>query len=239
MARTKISVSEVFGSGVPRLVVEYPDDLYSSASTTFTDTTCVIGGSPDLTILALNMRCWALTTGAEFTFGKITDVDDGTDTITVEEWSNGTPPNGATLYVNGWVIDLPYCETLVERFEPDYIVHPLYGGFAGARLISRWRGWKYTADLVYSTYLSGETLYDLRPALNMDVDDKLILIPRKSAPGFQYNVIYAETISVAPFGYQKGHKGVIIKLRGTENVGEWPIQAGYGFNYARDYGTGL
>lgn len=72
----------------------------SSVSTTFTSTTAVDGSAWDLssavTALAQGLN---LTASAGGSTGVITDVNDGTDTITVSSWAGGTPANGSQVEI--------------------------------------------------------------------------------------------------------------------------------------------
>lgn len=51
-------------------------------------------------------------------------------------------------------IELPYCESLIETFEPEIYQQKLYNG----TITSRIAGWWYRAKLSYQQYLSTEDL---------------------------------------------------------------------------------
>jgi len=232
--------TRINGSGKPRVLVIKNNAAYtSSSSTTFTATTVAIGGTVSLATVRAGMRARSYVTRASLpsleVYGRITAVNDSTDTITVAEWVGGTPTDGQVVTVDGYVIDLPYCQGLVETFSPDQLIHSLYR----SRKASVFYGWKYSVTLDYSVWIAADTLINLSQALNISAGDKIVLIPRVDKPGTSYNVIYSGDISLQRFGYGPGHKGVQLSFVSTENVA-WPIPtSGYGFGYGTNYGTQL
>lgn len=68
--------------------------LTSSSNTTFSTTTAVDGDTWDLS----NVRVGDVVS-ADGSIGTITAINDGTDTLTVASWDNGTPSNGSTATV--------------------------------------------------------------------------------------------------------------------------------------------
>lgn len=165
-------------------------------------------------------------------YGKVTAV--AASVLTVDAWRGGTPTNGDVFVVDGWIVDLPRCQSLNETFEPDQLVHNLFR----SRKETKFFGYKYRCVLDYSRYIMADTLIDLREQLNLKEDDRLVLIPRADKPNFQYNVYLAEPINLALFGKSAGHKGVTFVLQGKENV-NFPTLSGYGFGYGTNYGTQL
>ena len=179
---------------------------------------------------------------AEPVWARVFDVDNTNKiiyldpTIGTDGWVGGLPTNGQVITVDGWVIQLPYCYSLVETFTPEQLVHKLFR----ARIESKQYGYRYQASLDYAQWISADTLVDLEDALNLGEDDKLVLIPRIDVPGYSYNVKW-QTVpqNISRYGKGPGHKGLTCKFEGT-NLYEWPIAtAGYGYAYATDYGTGL
>ncbi len=179
------------------------------------------------------------------TYGKIKALDESASPrkLTVDKWVPSTPTGGQSFTVDGWITDLPRCQQLTEVFTPDVLVHNLFRGTTGTpRRETKFYGWRYAAILDYSDFISADTLIDMRQELGMRKDDKLILIPREDVPGFQYNVYYAEPIEIAldsantPFPH---YEKAAFVFSSTENLTAWNITAGYGFNYAADYGNSL
>ena len=232
--------NRINGDGKPRILVIKEDPAYTSSGTTaFTSTTATETGTPVLSAVRAGMRIRSLVVRAGSpsleVYARITAVNDTTDTITVAEWIGGTPTNAQPFVVDGYVIDLPYCYALIEKFSPDQLIHRLWR----SRKSSVFFGWGYGAHLDYSQWIAADTLIDMYHALNISGADKIILIPRVDKPGNNYNVIYDGDINIQRFGKGPGHRGVSFAFVGTENVA-WPIpQSGYGFNYSYDFGTGL
>lgn len=230
----------ICGDGKPRILVIKQTAHYSSSGTTsYTATTAAETGTPSLKAVRAGMRIRSTVTRSGLpdleVYGRITAVNDTTDTITVAEWIGGTPTNANAFVVDGYVIDLPYCYALVERFVPDQTVHRLYR----SRKSSVFYGWQYRATLDYSQWISADTLISMESALNISGTDRLVLIPRVDDPGTNYNVIYDGEISIQRYGKGPGHRGPVFSFSGTENVA-WPIPTGgYGFEYAYEYGTQL
>lgn len=228
------------GNGKPRIIVLKSAAIYTSTTgTTYTSNTVVETGSPSFSMIRAGMRVSSYQTRSGkpdlLVYGKITAVNDTTDTITVSEWVGGMPTNGKAFAVDGWVIDLPYCYALLETFKPDLLIHNLYR----SRKVAKLFGWEYSATLDYSKHISADTLINLDPALNMGETDELILIPRVDKPGNCYRVIYGGAVNIQRYGLGDGHSGVVLAFAGCENVA-WPIPtAGYGFQYAAVYGTQL
>lgn len=165
-------------------------------------------------------------------WGKVIAIDSGS--LRVDAWYGGTPTNGQICYRDGWVIDLPYCQELVETFTPDQLVHHLYRSRKSALFF----GWGYEAQLNYAEYIDANTLLDLRPAMSKRTDDALVLIPRIDRPGRQYNVIFNGEVDLARHQMQ-GHRKVVLKFQGTENVTFPTPSSGYGFGYGKNYGHQL
>jgi len=197
--------------------------------------------TPDFRLVRVGMRIASrlVTAGSSDreVYAKVKTVDDILNVITISDdgWVYGQPTNGQAFSVDGWVIDLPYSEELLETFSPDLLEHNLYR----SRIVSKFFGWKYRASVDYSTRILADTLIDMEPALNIERDDKIVLIPRADKPGYNYNCVYGGDISVARYGQSPGHKGFIVSFKGTENVA-WPIpRSGYGFQTGEAYGIGL
>ena len=129
-------------------------------------------------------------------------------------------------------IDLPRCQEMTEIFTPDQLIHKL----RRSRKDTKFYGWEYRCILDYSTYTTGDMLDDLRPALNLGEDDRLILIPRKDAPEFQYNVLFVDPINLSLYGKSPGYRKPVFVFDAKELVASFPIRDGYGTHYATNYG---
>lgn len=232
--------TSISGTGRPRMIVKKKTNTYASSGTTaYTATTVSETGTPALSAIRAGMRIVSTVTRSSLppleVYARVVSVNDTTDVITVAEWVGGTPTDTNAFTVNGWVIDLPYCQSLVEEFEPDQLIHNLYRSRRSAKFF----GWQYSARLDYAAWISADTLIDAGVIFNLEEDDELVLVPRVDKPGYNYRVLYDGPIPISRFGKAAGHKGVVLPFRGTANV-PWPIpQSGYGFEYSYDYGTQL
>lgn len=226
----------ISGEGRPRVVVIWPNELssiigndppvYTSTSVTSTN----IG----LTAVKLNMRVasYRVISGQpnRLVWGKVTAID--TNELTVDQWVGGTPTDGQYCFMNGWVIDLPYCQELLETFTPDQLVHSLFR----SRREVVFFGWKYAAQLNYSDFIRADVLLALRPALNMREFDRLLLIPRVDRMMRQYNVMYDGEVQIARHA-TRGHKKVVFRFKAKENV-QFPIPTkGWGYGYGKAFGS--
>lgn len=233
------SAIEIKGVGKPRVIITKPTDTYSSAATTFAATSLTIAGTVDLSAVQVGMRVHAMYVSGAIMYdcyAKITAVNDSTDVITVDAWYPTTPTNAQTAYVNGYIVDLPYCYRLSETYTPDVRVHPLYR----SRVAVKHYGWKYRAMLDYSVHISADALLNAGPIMALSEGDSLLLIPHVDEPGYCYNVYHAADVSMARFGKAGGYSGFAFVFQGTENV-PWPVpRSGYGFSYSAGlYGTCL
>jgi len=231
--------THINGIGLPRLIL-ISDTVYTSGSgTTYTSTTVTETGSPVLSAIVAGMRIssFAVIAGQpdKPVYAKVVSKDDTSDIITVDEWIGGTPTNGQIYVVDGWIVDLPRTQEMTEEFDPDQIVHQLYRG----RVKTKFYGWKYRCILDYSKYILADTMVAMRPMLSAKTTDRLILIPRRDVPGFNYNVYYDDMIALTKFALQPGYRKIGFAFAGKELLASFPIISGYGFGYAQNYGTQL
>lgn len=235
-----MSTQSINGVGKPRLIV-VKETIWSSSSTTFISTGVTIGGAPNLNSLGVRVNqriaSYAVIAGQpnKPVFGKITAIDDVTDFITVDEWVGGTPTNGQTVKGDGWVVDLPRCQDMTEQFTPDVLVHYLWR----SRKKAKQYGWIYKCILDYAKYMSADDILAMQQVLNLKPNDKLVLIPRRDNTAFQYNVYYADTVSLSRFGKAGGHKKPVFVFDASEPLASWPLNTGYGTGYAMNYGIQL
>lgn len=233
------------GSGKPRLLVN-SDNAYASvpANSSYTATTATESGGVSLLAVRANMRIssmydpgggWPL----KQCYARVVSVNDSTDTITVDAWYPATPSNGQGFNVDGFVVDLPYCQELTETFEPDYLTHELYRGDEGIEVTTKFRGWKYTCSLDYGRYMGAGEYLKLRPALQTTTNKGMILIPRADQPRFNYVVYFDETVELSRFGLAPGYRKSVFVFRSVRNLPSWPLIDGYGTGYGENYGTQL
>lgn len=177
------------------------------------------------------------TSADRLRYARIISVDDANNKLTIDSWVGGTPTNGAAFKSDGWIADLPFTkkEGLIETFGPLVLVHPVWDD----RKLTKHRGFEYACVLDYSEGLYGDALILLRPHLNMQREDRLVLIPHVDKPEFSYNVYFSDPFDLAQFGEGLAHTKAVFKFVGKEKVSSFPIVSGYGSNYANDYGNGL
>lgn len=215
----------------------------STGTTAFTSTGITETGLPTFASVQVGMKVSSFRTvsGVDLpTFAKITA--KATGALTVDSWSNGTPTAGKRFLVDGWVTDLPYCNSLRERFEADDLVHELFAGDSGSIDEVKHRGWKYFLQLDYSQYIKADTLISMRDFLAASRRDRLIVIPRSDKPQLQYLVRFVEPVEMSRYGKSPGYKGVIFSFKAVANLPSFPIEnsrGGYGTGYAQNYGTNL
>lgn len=228
----------ISGEGKPRVVVVHATTIYDvSGATVFTATSVTLTGNTFVKVRERHrVRSYQVIAGQpnKLVWAKVTAINAGTYTVTVDAWVGGTPTNGQDLIFDGWVIDLPYCEELAETFAPDQLVHNLYQ----SRKDAEFYGYGYQAELNYDSLIEADVLLSLRPALNMNIDDALIFYPRSDRLGRGYNVMHGAAIKIARH-IDRSHKHVKFVFKGKENV-PFPIpNSGYGFGYATNYGHQL
>ena len=171
----------------------------------------------------------------EHNYAKVTGTEG--NKILIDEWTFGTPATDVVFRITGWIIDLPRCQELTEYFTPDTLIHHLYL----SKIDVEERGWFYKAELNYAQHIWGQTLLDAKRLFNTQLNTSLILLPRKDAPEFQYNVFFdpQAAIQLAMLGDSMGHRKVTLVFIGKETINNFPILEGYGTGYGNNYGNEL
>ena len=218
----------------------------SSGATVYSATGITETGTPTYGSVIIGMRVSSFKTvsGVDYpTFAKITAKATGVLTIdTIVGWSNGTPTDGKRFLVDGWIADLPYCQRLGEKFEADDLVHELYAGDSGSVDDVKHRGWKYYLKLDYSKYIEADTLISMRDFLSATKKDRLIVMPRVDKPGLNYEVRFVDPVELSRYGRSPGYKDSVFSFKVLANLPSFPIEnnrAGYGTQYAQNFGTNL
>lgn len=211
----------------------------STGTTTFDATHANESGSPAFLSFPTNTRISSYVVSGSLyspTFAKVTGKAVGI--LTVDGWTNGIPTGGQKFSIDGYIVDLSRTQGQPEKFTPDTLIHSLYGGDEGSKLDTKHRGYKYQCTLDFSQYASADMLMDLARVLRCAPNDRLILVPRKDTPKFQYNVYMSEAFELAKARLE-GYKKPIFVFTGKENVASYAVLGGYGTNYAADYGNCL
>lgn len=241
----------IHGQGTPRLIVELDTPLLDW--TYVYNPVQPVGYTVKLNasaVLSQNMIGYMLEVRVdkygEIVFcanGKITDIDATNKIVTVDRWyvpyiGNQTP---GAFYVVGslgqvrikdLVVDLPYCETLIEKFKEDSVKHSLYNG----KKTKRVKGFWYSATLDYSSYMSKATVEALHPIFQINRRN-MTLYPRNDNPNIFYKVDLADDFefTMAQIKKHLGHKSISVELEGLERLKTLNLltedPAGYGDSY--------
>jgi hypothetical protein len=131
------------------------------------------------------------------------------------------------------IVNLPYCEKVVETFTPVTIIHKVQGGKLALHI-----GFEYSCKLDYSNYADGQTLLNLQPSFTFstpqegNLGTRLILIPRLDAFGRNFNVTLVDPVSLSTVWPNIGHEGLVLKYDGLDILGTIPMKrSGYFSNY--------
>jgi len=133
-------------------------------------------------------------------------------------------------------VDLPFCESLIESFDPIAVEHEVQSG-----INAKEKGWQYSAVLNYEGYFDGDILLEMAKVFEFSkigdgalvgLSRNLILVPKKDAYRLSYPVIFAGAIDMSMLPENQGHAGIAFKFKGTKILGGIPaMQTNYGTNY--------
>lgn len=236
----------IHGTGKPRFVLPTGVILTDKTVGSSTSTSVTLAEATDLTTLdaqygLAGYEVWTKNSSAETTYGVIQSYNDGTDTLTVDEWSNGNPNATAALYIQGIAIDLPYCQRLTETFTPDFITKKLLSG----NIVRIKRGFYYSASLDYARYFHKDEMEVIRRLFNK-IMNGCGFYPRVDNKALFYAVDIdpESSISFYQLKNHQGHGGIIINIIGTQRLASIPFlepseTGGYGEDYGESYGYGL
>lgn len=152
-------------------------------------------------------------------WGKIVSYNLTEQTITVDSWRGGIPENGILprSEIGGKVIDLPYCQSLIETFTPDYLEpKKLFNG----NIIKKNRGYYYSAALDYSAYSDASLLNKLQDLFDTERTDSFIFYPRRDNIAINYLCELDEDSELTWAHHKKhqGHKYISINLKSVERL---------------------
>lgn len=210
-----MSSKVLHGEGKPRIIV--PTSVILSGNTRDAGTTWVeLDGSPTIPSTVRGKMVYTANVSAQITKGRIIDYNDTGDTLTVTGWDNGLPDPGAPYEVKGFNIDLPYCESLTETFQP--LFKPLKKYFSTKKKIRQLEGWYYYATLDYSSFMEFDTLTLLKPLFDTATLGEFTFLPRRDNPNvtYQCNLLPDGNFDIAQLTEHQGHKNVTIQLEGLE-----------------------
>jgi hypothetical protein len=226
----------IHGTGKPRIVA---DDIVSFtdtvASATATTVTLIAGGSSD-DIVGKLIR--SETAGDAITIAKGLSYNPGTKVVTIDEWLGGVPAPGKDIIFLGTVIDLPYCEALIESFAFDQFSKKLY---ANGRIKKTKRGKYYFAILNYARFFSKENMEQVEVLMNTN-QGSMLFYPRRDNLLINYVVDFPDdfVFQWQQRQFHSGHRLVIIQLEGLERLTAVDFSsAGALRGYGEDYADGM
>ena len=240
----------IAGSGKPRIVKEIAttdSEYYLTAGVTAYTTLGVTDSValPAQVRIGKRIRAKQITNigGLDYEllcWGKITGVNTGAKTITVDQWIGGTPTNTQFYAIDGYVADLPRCEKLTETFTPQLLIHSLWR----FRKATKDYGYAYACKLDYQNYGTPDMFAALKDVLQQTIqggDETYVLIPRMDKPGFNYNVYIEDGLDFILSQDQRYYEGFMMIWKGKDGVSRPPQVAysGYGCGYAQNYGIQL
>lgn len=237
----------IHGTGKPRISITSLTPIHSNAVKSVVGLVLELNVAVDLANLDLlhglvNAVVYSTNSSGQSTYGKIVSYSEtGGEYLTVESWSNSAPKVGNACWIQGYIIDLPYCQKLTESWFPDFIYTKLYGG----KIHTNKRGFYYVASLDYSGYAHKNTVLLFRQLLKKNTGS-VTFYPRVDNNAIAYKVeLSPETeITLSQIQQHAGHRNLIINLVGVERLSEIPIydgsvSGGYGDDYGTNYGVGL
>jgi hypothetical protein len=225
----------IHGEGKPRIVAsdvqEHSDIVADATSTTVTLTT---GGSDSVIVGRLVN---SVNGDGDITTAKALSYDGGSKVVTIDEWIGGIPAVTKAVSFLGKVVDLPYCQALIESFGVDQYSKKLY---ATGRIEKTRRGFYYFATLDYNRYFSKEDMEQIEILLNTSQGD-MLFYPRRDNASVNYLVSFPDdfVLQWQQRQFHSGHRLVVIQLEGVERKTDIDLSSlpsdvvrGYGEDYA-------
>jgi len=227
----------IHGTGKPRIVasnvITFNDIVADATATTVTLTT---GGSTNIIVNKL-IRTYTATNA--ITIAKGLSYNPGTKVVIIDQWIGGLPGVGKQISFLGAVVDLPYCQALIEAISLDQFSKKLY---IDGRIKKTRRGYYYFATLDYGRYFSKESMEAIEVLLNTNQGD-MLFYPRRDNINVNYAVNFPDdwVLQWQQRQFHQGHRFVVIQLEGVErktniDLSSSPSDTVKG--YGEDYGYG-
>jgi len=119
---------------------------------------------------------------------------------------------------NERTIILPYCDSLVESFEPEIYQVRLYSGTLETRII----GWWYSAELNFSKHLSLTDLQSLHNGtaklFSTTSRGTIRLYPYSSSVYYAVELDAEQALAIMHRPFNEGHSGIKLKFNGTSRI---------------------
>jgi len=218
-----LATNVIHGTGKPRIGI-VTEVIHTNAITAVTDnptsdvvelTNAITGGLAglDATYGLVNALLWSYTSADVLTWAKILSfTDTAGHFLTVLSWENGIAANGKACFIQGYRLDLPYCQRLTEMWMPDTVAIKLYSG----NIYRKKRGFYYAASLDYSGYAHKDTIQLFRQLLRIDKTE-IYFYPRVDNVSIVYKVDLSPETEIVLNQIQQhaGHRSWIINLIGS------------------------
>ena len=217
----------IHGTGRPRFVlpasVILTDKVSSSTSTTVVLSEAGVPFNLDDLDAQYGLKgigVWTKNSDDEDTWGVLQSFVNGTNTLTVDAWSNGLPEAAQDVELKGRYIDLPYCQKLNESFTPDFIVKKMLNG----NIVRIKRGFYYSASLDYARYLHKDEMEIIRYLFEKTMNG-CGFYPRKDNTAVVYTIDIDPESAISFYQLQnhQGHGGVVINIMGITRVDRIPF----------------
>lgn len=209
-------MSEVLhGEGEPRLVVFDSTNISTLSVVSSTYNSVKFAGNIGEDIF--NRQAISKNISGETTSAKIESLVSS-NTIYVDEWSNGLPKADEELKIENRVIDLPYCnapglvewdEFLTEEPKTMYFTKMKKRKIIGAY---------HFIKLDYSEYIPYETIVLLQPIYDFTRVDPFMVYPRKDNMnvGYLCEINSEENLQYRQLQHHQGHKDITFNFEGIE-----------------------
>jgi hypothetical protein len=236
------------GTGKPRFVA-ITDTIEYGTVVTATASSVTINLTNYSTLQSLDedkglygLLIYTVNADNEETAGAVIGYAESTSIAIIRYWTNGLPKDNANYTARNYVIDLPYCQKLTERWTPDMVIRKRLNG----KIRTKKKGFYYSATLDYSRYIGADTLSILRPLFSTNTKS-ILFYPRVDNSKIFYVVDISPDTAFELYRLQnhQGHGGFMIEIIGLDRIPEpmmynpLLVTEGYGYNYGTDYGIGL
>ena len=214
----------IHGQGKPRIVMPTSVLITGTvAALTGGSYTVEISGTPALTDAVLAHFLITVNGDAGATKGKITSYNAINYTVTVASYDNGFPALSAALTIKDIVIDLPYCDQLIEEWE--FVYSKVKVRKSDKKKLRTLEGFYYYAILDYGSYANKDMLVDLSVIFTASRTN-FYFYPRVDNKDLYYECELAEgaALKLAQLKHHQGHRLFDIELEGlallnTANLG--------------------
>ena len=152
----------------------------------------------------------------EETWGKIVSYD-GND-VTVDFWTNLAPEAGKAISVKDTIIDLPYCESLIESFTIDSL--PPKKLYSTGRRVIKIRGFYYYAQLNYTSFADRDLLTSVQGIYDSARTASFEFIPRRDNPNVSYDceIDPEQALTMRQLSRHQGHGLVQFFFQSVERI---------------------